>query len=583
MGPLDPLLETLRGRNLLTSQQLRDLAIIARECAAVGELLQELERREWLTAYQANRLRRGQGEQLVVGPYVLLEPLDGGGMGQVFRARHRLLERVAVLKRIHPEYQANPRMAERFLREVRAAASLAHPNIVTVYDFYQEGDEFYLPMEFILGTDLHCHVERHGPLSVARACDFVCQACLGLQHAHGRGVVHRDIKPRNLIVSPNGQVKIIDFGLARRDSDPTITSTGMMGTPDYISPEQAVHAHEVDGRTDIYSLGCTLYYLLAGHAPFAHVHPDERVAAHRTRQPPIIEQIRPDVPRPLADVLRRMMARRVEHRFQRAAEVAEALETATAALRNEPRRIEVSVPGGWLVRPENEADTAWRPVVATPATVEIRSGEVYCLVVESAATDTQLAGLVRLNGLTVLQSLSLTVCERLSDDVLAHVGGLTGLRSLYLSGCELLSDDGLAHLRGLTALHNLDLSWCPEVTNTGLAHLRGLTALQSLDLGGCVQLTNAGLTHLRGFTALQSLSLSRCELVTDDGLDSLRGLADLTSLSLNKCWRLTDAGLEHLYQLGALRALYLAGCSQLSSAGLGRLRTALPSCDILLG
>ena len=287
MGPVDPLLETLRGHNLLTCGQLRDLDGIAQECAAVEELLQELEQREWLTAYQADHLRRGRGERLVVGPYVLLEPLGGGGMGQVFRARHRLLERVAALKRIHPDHQPNPRMAERFLREVRAGAALAHPNIVTVYDFYQDGDEFYLSMEFIPGTDLDCHVERHGPLPVVPACDYIRQACLGLQHAHGRGVVHRDIKPRNLIVSPDNQVKIIDFGLARRDSDSTITSPGMgMGTPDYISPEQAVHPHEVDGRTDIYSLGCTLYHLLAGHAPFALVPFGERVAAHRDAPAP---------------------------------------------------------------------------------------------------------------------------------------------------------------------------------------------------------------------------------------------------------------------------------------------------------
>jgi serine/threonine-protein kinase len=583
MDPQHPAVEPLREYNLLTGHQLHDLDGIAGGCATFEELLQELEQREWLTPYQVDALRRGQAERLVAGPYVLLEPRGGGGMGQVFRARHRLLERIAALKRVRPEHQDNPRMAERFLREVRAAAALAHPNIVTVYDFFQAGDAFYISMEFVTGTDLHRHVERHGPLPIASACDYVGQACLALQHAHGRGVVHRDVKPRNLIVTLDGQVKVIDFGLARRDADSTITLPGMMGTDDYVAPEQTINPHAVDGRADIYSLGCTLYHLLAGRPPFAHLPPDERAAAHRTRRPPHIEGLRPDVPPQVAAVLRRMMAPSAEGRFQRAAEVAEALAASAAVLRSDPRRVEVRVPGGWMARPENEPHAAWRPVLHTPATVDLRPGEAYCLLVESDATDEQLAGLAGLSRLTALQSLGLTVCERLTDDVLAAVRRLTGLRSLYLSGCGQLTDDGLAHLHGLTALEILDLSWCQEVTDAGVGHLRGLTTLQRLDLGGCARLTDAGLGHLRGLTALRSLLLSKCDRVPDAGLECLRDLAKLESLGLNGCRRLTDAGLAHLHQLTALRALYLAGCTRLTDAGLARLRAALPRCEILLG
>jgi tRNA A-37 threonylcarbamoyl transferase component Bud32 len=504
-------------------------------------------------------------------------------MGQVFRARHRLLERAAALKRIHPEHQANPRIADRFLREVRAVAALAHPNIVTVYDFYQEGDEFYLAMELIQGTDLHAYVDRHGPLPVARACDYIAQACRGLQHAHGRGVVHRDIKPSNLIVSLDGQVRIIDFGLARRDSDSNITLSQVMGTRDYIAPEQALHSHEVDGRADLYSLGCTLYHLLAGRPPFAHVNMDERVNAHLTRQPPKIEQFRPDVPRPVVAVLRRMMERRPEDRFQRAADVAEALRPAAQVLHSEPRRVEISVPGAWLGHPEHDPDARWRPITATPATVTIRPGEVYYLVVGSEATEAQLAGLDRLKGLAALQSLSLTSCARLTDDVLAQVGGFLGLRSLNMSYCERLTDDGVAHLRGLTSLQILDLSLCRAITNTGLAHLSGLTELQALDLGGCPRLDRVGLAYLRGLIALRSLNLSRCELVTDDVLEYLQALPDLRSLNLVLCRNVTDAGLAHLHRLTALQVLYLAGCPQLTGAGLERLARALPRCEILIG
>src|SRR5262249_8458342 len=168
----------------------------------------------------------------------------------------------------------------------------------------------------------------------------------------------------------------------------------------------------------------------------------------------------PDVRRSLAVVLRRMMERGVEHRYQRAAEVAEALMPVTAALRSEPRRLEISVPGAWLVRPEDEPDAKWRPVVSTPATVNIQPQEVYGLLVGSDTTAAQLAGLARLRGFAALQSLSLTMCARLTDDLLSHVGSLTGLRSLYLNGCEKVTDDGLAHLHGLTRLQILDLSFC---------------------------------------------------------------------------------------------------------------------------
>jgi serine/threonine-protein kinase len=187
MGTVEDAVETLQKHDLLTSQQLAGLDRVAQEFPNAEALLGELERREWLTGYQARHLRRGQGDRLAVGTYVILEPLSGGFMGQVFRARHRLLERFAALKRIHPRHQDNPQVAQRFLREVRAAAALTHPNVVTVYDFFQEGDEFYLAMEFLPGTNLDAHVRQHGPLPIGLACEYAHQACLGLQHAHGRG------------------------------------------------------------------------------------------------------------------------------------------------------------------------------------------------------------------------------------------------------------------------------------------------------------------------------------------------------------------------------------------------------------
>lgn len=176
---MDALVEILRTHHLLTVQQLAKLDDIARASGSRQELLRELHSRGWLTTHQADLLHQGLWRQLLVGPYILLERLGGGGMGQVFRARHYLSERIAALKQIRPDQRASQRMAERFLREVRVAAALSHPNIVTVYETDQDGEGFYLAMEFLPGTDLERHVAQHGLLPVDLACEYVRQACLG--------------------------------------------------------------------------------------------------------------------------------------------------------------------------------------------------------------------------------------------------------------------------------------------------------------------------------------------------------------------------------------------------------------------
>ena len=198
-------------------------------------------------------------------------------MGEVFKARHPKLGRVVALKLIRKERLDNPAAVRRFHREVQAAAQLEHPHIVRAYDADEAGDLHYFVMEYVEGTDLARLVKRDGPLTVDRACDYVRQAALGLQHAYERGMVHRDIKPANLLLTAKGDVvKVLDMGLARLDrpekdagASSTLTQEGaVMGTPDYIAPEQARDSHTVDIRADLYSLGCTLYFLLAGRVPF---------------------------------------------------------------------------------------------------------------------------------------------------------------------------------------------------------------------------------------------------------------------------------------------------------------------------
>ena len=238
----------------------------------MAALTDELLRRGWLTRFQLTEIERGRGKDLVCGQYVLLEGLGEGGMGRVFKARHRRMKRVVALKFIHKHLLTHPLAVQRFYREIEAVARLSHPNIVMAFDADEIDGTHFFVTEYVEGVDLRTLLERDGPLPVARACEAARQAALGLQHAHLRGLVHRDIKPANLLLSREGVVKIVDLGLARLTlPDPddagavNLTRTGeLMGTPDYLAPEQIHDFHRADIRADIYSLGCTLYQLLAG-------------------------------------------------------------------------------------------------------------------------------------------------------------------------------------------------------------------------------------------------------------------------------------------------------------------------------
>ena len=301
--------------------------------------------------------------------YRIIELIGKGGMGDVYKAEHRLMDRPVALKLINQDLVKNKQAVERFRREVRAAARLTHPNIVTAHDAEQAGDVHFLVMEFVNGVDLASEVQNRGSLPIAEACDYIRQAAEGLQHAHTKGMVHRDIKPHNLMLSPDGQVRILDFGLASFatesaliEADATDTTEGtptplhlttvgsVMGTPDYIAPEQARDAHSADIRADIYSLGCTLCYLLTGEAPFAADSVVDKLKAHEQQEPPSLQRLREDVPAKLADIVTRMMAKNPDDRFQTPAEVAQTLSPyaviqlaaeATSAAQASPQRSRV--------------------------------------------------------------------------------------------------------------------------------------------------------------------------------------------------------------------------------------------------
>jgi eukaryotic-like serine/threonine-protein kinase len=274
--------------------------------------------------------------------YKIVGMLGTGGMGSVYKAEHRLMERIVAVKVISPAFTANPMAVERFRREVRAAARLAHPNIVTAFDAEQAGDLQLLVMEFVDGMSLDRLVARQGPLKASQACGLIRQAALGLAHAHEKGMIHRDIKPHNLMVTRKGQLKILDFGLARLYTERTAeanaptnagdnvdakrTAAGIvLGTPDYMAPEQIRDSSSTDIRSDIYALGCTLYFLLTGRAPFGEGTLIDKLSSQLKSQPEPVNAFRDDVPSEVQAMLQRMMAKDPAERFQTPAELAQAL------------------------------------------------------------------------------------------------------------------------------------------------------------------------------------------------------------------------------------------------------------------
>jgi serine/threonine protein kinase len=266
--------------------------------------------------------------------YRIVGMLGKGGMGIVYKAEHRVMKRDVALKVIATNLVAEPAALARFRREVEAAAKLSHPNIVTAHDAEQAGNFHFLVMELVDGISFDLVLKRKGPLPAVYACDYMRQAALGLQHAHEHGMVHRDIKLQNLMLTRKGQVKILDFGLARFASEcgtvtPLTEHGALTGTPDFISPEQAEDARSADVRSDIYSLGCTFYTLLTGKLPFPGNTYIEKLVGHLKKEPAPVTRFRRDLPSELVRIVERMMAKDPARRYQTPDEVARAL----AALR----------------------------------------------------------------------------------------------------------------------------------------------------------------------------------------------------------------------------------------------------------
>ncbi len=285
-----------------------------------------------LTKYQAEQLLMGRWRNfLIAGKYKLLERIGKGGMAMVFLCEHQVMKRLVALKILPTAHAEDRELLGRFHREARALSQLRHPNIVGAYDVDHADKLHFLVMEYVDGGDLDLIVRRNGPLAVDRAAHYIRQAAFGLQHAHESGLVHRDIKPGNLLVDRSGTVKLLDLGLARifhETTDDLTTGrdvTTLLGTVDYLAPEQAVNSHDVDIRVDIYGLGATFYFLLAGRGLFEDGTVAQKLSWHVNRPPHPITEVRPDVPPGLAAVIEKMLAKRPEDRYQTPDEVVEAL------------------------------------------------------------------------------------------------------------------------------------------------------------------------------------------------------------------------------------------------------------------
>ncbi len=285
-----------------------------------------------ITQWQSEKLLEGRYKGFFLGKYKLLGHLGTGGMSSVYLADHVLMQRRVAIKVLPKGRVEESSYLARFKKEAQAAARLDHHNIVRAYDIDEDKGTHYLVMEFVEGTDLQKLVKEDGPLDYEVAARYIAQAAEGLQHAHDADLVHRDIKPANLLVDASGIVKILDMGLARLDDgdDEKASLTVMhdenvLGTADYLSPEQAVNSHLVDGRADIYSLGCTLYYILTGHPPFPEGTLPQRILAHQNNKPKSIRTDRADIPDELLAICEKMMEKKEGDRQQSAIEVAQQL------------------------------------------------------------------------------------------------------------------------------------------------------------------------------------------------------------------------------------------------------------------
>jgi serine/threonine protein kinase len=345
------LLPLLRDSGVLSERAFVDVRakVLAGEYPIDSrELAERLIKERLLTEYQAKRLLAGKSHGMVLGKYTILDRIGSGSMGRVYKATHQLMGRAVALKIIAPEIVSNERAVSRFYREMKLVGRLDHPNVVRAFDSDSINNILYIVMEYVQGKSL-AQLLKDGPLPPIDVVGYAAQAALGLSHAHEQGIVHRDIKPSNLLLTDEKLIKVLDLGLGvlmEADSHATFaTADGIaVGTVDYMSPEQAC-GKEVDGRSDLYSLGCAMYHLITGRHAFPGESPIERLGKRISGKPVPITDLRPDLPPSLVAVMDKLMAAKPQDRYQTGQEAADALAA--------------------LIRSRRSAHSATKPEVAT--------------------------------------------------------------------------------------------------------------------------------------------------------------------------------------------------------------------------
>lgn len=372
-------LDLLKRSGLLDEDHLKaELSVIGEQLkeskSPVETLSQHLIRKEMITDWHLQKLKAGKYKGFFLGKYKLLRHLGSGGMSSVYLAVHRVSGKLRAVKVLPRKRVADKSYLDRFYLEARAAASLNHPNVVRIYDVCNDGETHYMVMEYVQGKDLYDYVKASGPLPFKLAADYCAQAAVGLSHAHERSLVHRDIKPANLLITDEGIIKILDLGLALVNQEDNESLTLMynekvMGTADYLSPEQAVNSHYVDHRADIYSLGCTLYFLLTGHPPFPSGTLAQRITAHRESEPAAISGSRADCPANLAAICRQMMQKKPEHRYQTCADLRQDL----LAWIETGKRLGTGLLPGTMVDEEDDSESVGDVSSASSISIDTRS------------------------------------------------------------------------------------------------------------------------------------------------------------------------------------------------------------------
>lgn len=334
-------LELVQKSGLVPAERLKlALSELSKRAAGkpvqIEQLSQFLISEGLITQWHYEKLLTGKFKGFFLGQYKLLSLLGTGGMSTVYLAEHSLSGQRRAIK-VLPRARVNDKSyLDRFFREGRAAASLSHPNIVRIYDLANEDDVYYMVMEYVPGVDLHQKIQNEGPAKVEDALSYLGQAAEGLAHAHARSIVHRDIKPANLLLTSDGTLKILDLGLAlvneEQESLTLMHDEKVMGTADFLAPEQALNSHNVDPRADIYSLGCTFYYFMTGQPPFAEGTIAQRIAMHQSREPKPLRELRPDCP-PLVEALcQRMMKKAPAERIPSCEKLLQAIEKCRESL-----------------------------------------------------------------------------------------------------------------------------------------------------------------------------------------------------------------------------------------------------------